>query len=141
MNMPRTVQFLCGSTLLAVTVACSPPTTDILATVSEDVGAWDVLNAQAQGPTLTADVCMDRAGSADDVSERLLMQLRAKGFQQIDLTMYGRDGKETQVRKVRWTPTSGKQMQQGSATGDSPCAAPQQGQQSQEQGRSKDATH
>ena len=139
--MPRTVQLIVGSTLLAGTVACSRPNTDIVATVSEDVGAWDVLNAQAQGPTLTADVCMERAGSADDVSERLLMQLRAKGFQQIDLTMYGRDGKETQVRKVRWTPTSGKQMQQGAAAGQSPCTTGQQGQQSHEQSGNKDAAH
>jgi hypothetical protein len=126
MKKTRTVQVVIGAALLAVTAGCSRPRTDIVATVSEDVGHWDMVNAQEQGQRLTADVCMERAGSAAEVSERLLMQLRKKSYDQVELTMYGRDGQDVQVQKVSWTAASGKQMQQGGAASQNPCVTEEQ---------------
>jgi hypothetical protein len=65
---------------------------------------------------------MDRASAADEVSDRLLFQLRNKGYQKIELTMFGKDGGSVQQRQVTWSPDAGKQMQQPSQTSDSRCA-------------------
>ncbi len=121
MHIPRRTPFLIAQALFVSSVACSPPMTDIVATVSEDVGHWDVINAHTQDRTLTADLCLARASSADAVSERVLMQLRSRGLERVDLTMYGREGREVKSQKVSWTLASGKQLQEASTSGQNPC--------------------
>jgi hypothetical protein len=103
--------------------ACSRPLTDIVATTSEDVGPWDVANAQARDRTLTANVCMHRPGSADDISDRLLLQLINKGYDRIELAMYAPASEGGAVRQqVSWTAQGGKQLQPESQVSDNPCA-------------------
>jgi hypothetical protein len=112
-----------GGTLVA-TGACSPPMTDIVATNTEFVGEWDVANAQANGGTLKADVCMSNLEAADEVSDRLLMQLRSRGFERIDLALIGKDSNgSVQQRGVVWTPREGKQMQAAGSVGEDRCAS------------------
>jgi hypothetical protein len=109
--------------LLFVTSACSRPFTDITATSSEDVGPWDVANAKVNAETLTADVCMSDIDAADMVSDRLLLQLRNKGFRNITLAMYSVEGKNgAQRREVTWSPDRGKQLSPASQAGQDPCA-------------------
>lgn len=106
-----------------ISTACSAPDTDILAVSSEGVGAWDVAQAQVDGTTLTADVCISDLDVADAVSHRLLMQLKNKGYERIDLAMYATaEGGGARVEKVAWTPDQGKQMQQGRQAAQNPCA-------------------
>ncbi|MBS1818260.1 MAG: hypothetical protein JSU08_10045 [Acidobacteria bacterium] len=120
----RTLAITIGASLTLGAAACSPPETDIVAANTEGTGAWDVANAQANGTSLTADVCMSRGSSADVVSDRLLLQLRNKGYEQIDLTMVAGENGKTEVRKVSWSPQQGKQMQDASeGGGQNPCAA------------------
>jgi hypothetical protein len=108
--------------------ACSRPLTDIVATASDDVGPWDVANAQARDRTLTATVCMHAPGSADQISDRLLLQLVNKGYDRIDLAMFAPAGEGGAVRRqVSWTAQQGKQMQAESPASDNPCATSQHG--------------
>jgi hypothetical protein len=117
------------SSLLAAVVlscaagaACSQQLTDIVADVSEDTGPWDVTNAQVNGDQLRADVCMAQPDAADTVSDRLLLQLRNKGYQRIDLNMIAvKDGKAT-AQQVSWSTKQGKQMQAQSPASQNPCA-------------------
>ncbi len=103
--------------------ACSRPLTDIVATTSEDVGPWDVANAQARDRTLTANVCMHRSGSADEISNRLLLQLINKGYDRIELAMFAPASEGGAVRQqVSWTAQGGKQLQPESQASDNPCA-------------------
>jgi hypothetical protein len=107
------------------TAACSRSLTDITATTSDDVGPWDVANAQVSGNQLKADVCSASSGAADTISDRLLMQLRSKGYQRIELSVFAAEGDDTAQQQVIWTPQEGKQMQPVSRTSDNPCATRQ----------------
>ena len=96
--------------------------TDLRATDSQDVGAFDIANARANGDRLTAQVCVARPGSAEDVSDRVLHELMNKGYNRIDLDLISSDPKGgAERRQVTWTPDQGKQMQGPSKTGDNPC--------------------
>jgi hypothetical protein len=106
----------------AFTLGCSRPLTDIVANSSEDVGAWDIANAHVNGRTLAADVCLQKMDESDKVSERLLLQLRNKGYDRIELAMYSAGDGQTQRRPVTWTSSSGTEMQQPSQSSQNPCA-------------------
>ena len=101
--------------------ACSPPLTDITSTASGDVGAWDVTGAKVNGDVLTANVCMERSGSAEAISDRLLLQLRNKGYQRIELVMYAPGDDGVEQRQVSWSTREGKQMQAVTRAGQNPC--------------------
>lgn len=127
-NPIRDLCFFAIAFTAAFSLGCSQPFTDIVATNSSDVGAWDVSNAQVNGTQLTADVCMDRIDEADAISERLLFQLRNKGYDRIQLALYAPDGAQTRTRQVTWSTSTGRQMQGVSDAGENPCAArPQDG--------------
>ncbi|MGE3956966.1 MAG: hypothetical protein AB7H96_09640 [Vicinamibacterales bacterium] len=121
----RMLQAWMGTALLAGTCAgCTPPDTDIMATSSEGTGPWDLTNVQVNGGTLTADVCVARDEAVDTVSDRVLRQLRNKGYERFELTMYaGAEGTSAQARRVSWSPTEGKRSGDASAATSSPCAA------------------
>lgn len=125
-NPIRDLCFLAIALSIAFSVGCSQPFTDIVATNSEDVGAWDVANAQVNGTQLSADVCMQQMDEAEAVSDRLLLQLRNKGYDRIQLAMYAPDDGQVQRQQVTWSTTGGKQMQGASQSGENPCAARQQ---------------
>jgi hypothetical protein len=110
-----------------VTGACSPPLTDISATSTEDVGPWDVADAQVEGGALNAVVCMSDTDAADKISDRLLLQLRNKGYARINLSMVAsdREGK-TRQQLVSWTAREGKQMQAASDVTQNVCTNQQE---------------
>jgi hypothetical protein len=112
---------LCAACGLA---GCSQPFTDIVAINTEATGPWDVSDAKVSGNALTANVCMEHSGEADEISHRLLFQLRNKGYQKIDLTMYAPagNGSAAQQQQVTWTPDQGKQLQPASQASQNPCA-------------------
>jgi hypothetical protein len=118
---------LCAFLLLGCAFAaasgCSTPLTDITATASEDVGAWNVTNAKANGDVLTANVCMEDPDSADAVSDRLLLQLRNKGYQRIELSMYAPGGEGARQQQVTWSTREGKQLLAATQAGQNPCDA------------------
>jgi hypothetical protein len=126
-NPLRDLCFFALAVAAAFSLGCSQPFTDIVATNTEAVGAWDVANAQANGTQLTADVCMQQMDAADEVSDRLLLQLRNKGYDRIQLAMYAPDGEQSQKQQVTWSTRNGKQMQGASQASDNPCANPHQG--------------
>jgi hypothetical protein len=120
----RPLAFVLLTSAAAVIGACASPETDIVATYSGDTGPWDVSDAHADGAMLKANVCMSRASAADEVSDRLLLQLRSKGYERIELSMFAPAGDgQTSQRLVSWTPTQGKQLQPPSTAGQDPCAA------------------
>lgn len=120
-NPIRDLCFLTLAAATAFTLGCSQPFTDIVATNSADVGAWDVSNAQVHDRQLTADVCMQKIDSADEVSDRVLFQLRNKGYDQIQLAMYAPVGDRVERQQVTWSTQNGKQMQGASPAGENPC--------------------
>jgi hypothetical protein len=109
----------------AFTLGCGQPFTDIVANDTSQVGAWDIENAHVDGRQLTADVCMAHPDSAEAVSDRALFQLRNKGYDHIQLTMYAPADGQVQKRQVTWSANGGKQMQEGSQSSEDPCAAAQ----------------
>jgi hypothetical protein len=114
----------CASLASAVLLlgACSPPPTDIVATTTEDTGAWDVTDARVNGDTLTATVCMGRPGSAAVISDHLLEQLRSKNYKRIELSMFGQGEQHgAAAQRVSWTPTQRKQMQPMGDASANPC--------------------
>ena len=104
--------------MVCLGAGCSPPQTDIVATVSEDVGPFDIADARAEGDQLSARVCVANADAAEKVVDRVLLQLRNKGYQRIELDVIA-EGGERQL--VVWTP-AGRQAQPSTAGGDNPCA-------------------
>jgi hypothetical protein len=122
-NPIRDLCFLAIAFSIAFSVGCGQPFTDIVATNSADVGAWDVSNAQVNGTQLSADVCLQQMDKAEAVSDRLLFQLRNKGYDRIQLAMYAPHDGQMQRQQVTWSATGGKQMQGASQSADNPCAA------------------
>lgn len=108
---------------LAGTLACGDrPLTDIVATASDDVGPFDIANAQTTDATLKANLCIERAAEADTIIDRVLFQLRNKGYQRIELDVVpaGGEGRRTAV----WTPREGTQVSGAAAAGgENPCAS------------------
>jgi hypothetical protein len=108
----------------AFSIGCGQPFTDIVANDSWQVGAWAIENRQVDGRRLTADVCMERPDSADEIRDRALFQLRNLGYDQIELTMYARDDDQVQKRQVTWSTKGGTQTQEATQSSDDPCPAP-----------------
>jgi hypothetical protein len=121
---PRNLSIATCIWLLLLSVGCkgSSQVTDLESSNTQDVGAFEIANAHANGDRLTAQVCVSRAGSADDISDRVLHELMNKGYSRIDLEMFSNTGKgTTERRQVSWTPAQGKQIQAAASTGENPC--------------------
>jgi len=67
---------------------------------------------------------MSRGGSAEEVSNRLLMQLRNKGYQRIELATFTEDGGHVRRQQVSWTPHGGKHVQTEGQSSGNPRAPP-----------------
>jgi hypothetical protein len=107
---------------LAGTLACDRPITDIVATASDDVGPFEIANEHTTDATLTANLCIEQASEADTIIERVLFQLRNKGYQRIELDVVptGGEGRRLAV----WTPREGTQVNGvAAAGGENPCAS------------------
>ena len=107
---------------LAGTLACGDrPITDIVATASDDVGPFEIANAHTTDATLTANLCIEQASEADTIIERVLFQLRNKGYQRIELDVVPASGEGR--RMAVWTPREGTQVSGAAAAGgENPCA-------------------
>ncbi len=109
------------ASLTTVAGACSPPVTDIVATVSEDVGAFDLAGATREGDTFRAFLCVEHGSESDTIANRVLLQLRNKGYQRIELAVTPTDGSD--ASRAVWTPSGGVQMDAGRAAGENPCTS------------------
>jgi hypothetical protein len=118
MTSGRLCSHVAAAALLAAAlplVACGKPRTDIVATVTEDVGTFYVRSSDSGG-RFVGQVCVDQKRHADEIVTRILQQLANHNYQTITLDVYS--GGATLGRYV-WTP--GGAERQSSPSNDNPC--------------------
>lgn len=82
------------ATIVAVaagSAACERPKTDILNTTSEDIGNYSVAPTNSSDGQFSAHVCVDRAGSTDEIVRRITQQLANHEYRTITLDVYTRE--------------------------------------------------
>jgi len=75
----------------AGSAACERPKTDILNTTSEDIGNYTVAPTSSSDGQFSAHVCVDRAGSTDEIVRRITQQLANHEYSTITLDVYTRE--------------------------------------------------
>lgn len=96
------------SGIAAATMSCSPPLTDIMATSTEDVGDYEIVEQASTDDTLTATVCVARPPNAHTVAQRIIQQLLNHGFgtMKLDIVAQQPNG-QSENTHVIWTAHNG----------------------------------
>jgi hypothetical protein len=99
--------------------------TDVIATSTESIGAYDVVGIASGDRGFTATVCMADASHASAVSERVIDQLIDHGYVSITLHLVAMSPHgPTAVKQVQWTPQDGvRDLVASPAANGSACTA------------------
>ena len=117
----RRMWLMVGLSAVAAVASCSRPLTDIVATSTEDVGDYEVMNASGTD-ALTATVCVARAIHARPIAERIVQQWANHGFNAIALEMVGpRPDGGIAVMHFTWRSGQGARITDPVAAPRSPC--------------------
>jgi hypothetical protein len=107
--------------LAAALVSCSRPLTDIVATSTEDVGDYEVIDASGTD-RLKATVCVAQTAHAEVIAERLVRQWANHGIDEIALEIVGppQDG-GVDVVHFTWAAGDGARITNQGRGARSPC--------------------
>jgi len=94
-----------GSLLIAAAAlltasACTPPQTDIVATTTEDVGDYRLIQT-VEGRRLLGRVCVANPTHADEIARRIVQQVASMHYEQVQLELYAQSAP---LRLYVWTP-------------------------------------
>jgi hypothetical protein len=118
----RTGRLLVGAgAVAAALVSCSRPLTDIVATSTEDVGDYEVIDTSGTD-RLKATVCVAQTAHAETIGERLVRQWANHGIDEIALEIVGppQDG-GADVVHFTWASADGARVTDRVRAARSPC--------------------
>jgi hypothetical protein len=108
---------------IAALVACSPPSTDIVATSTEAVGEYHVIEAQ-RGDRLVLRACVAEGADTDRIAARIVQQLVNHGYSGIELELVAPapQGDGVAVTRVSWNREQGRRIEGQTHASRNPCA-------------------
>jgi hypothetical protein len=82
---------LFGFVYLSVVPACTRPRTDIVATLSEDVGPYELIR-RTVNTAFVGHVCVANPKHSDEIAARVIQQLSTQQFTTITIDVYSAGG-------------------------------------------------
>ena len=79
--------WLYGSLYFGVLSACTRPRTDIVATLTEDVGRYELVRTEV-GTALVGHICVANPKHSDEIVARVIQQLSGQQFTAITVDVY-----------------------------------------------------
>ena len=114
--MTARIAWLYGALCLCVLPACTRPRTDIVATLSEDVGGYDLVRT-TENAAFVGHVCVANPKHSDEIAARVIQQLSTQQFTTITVDVYS--AAEPIARFVR---DGARERRESLQVGSNPCA-------------------
>jgi hypothetical protein len=122
MSDRRPIATLCVVLAAATACACSPPTTDIVATNTEATGDYRVIDARRDGG-LFLRACVVPGGDHDHIGARITQQLLNHAYPRVEIELLepAADARSASVTRFTWTPGTGPRSEGRTRSDQNPC--------------------
>jgi hypothetical protein len=107
---------LFGFVCLGILPACTRPRTDIVATLSEDVGPYELIRTTVN-TAFDGHVCVADPKHSDEIAARIIQQLSNQQFTTITIDVYSARGPIARFLRDR-----GEERREGLQVNSNPCA-------------------